>query len=199
MSPLDQFSGPLLRTGLSWLGRRRLPQVSGTLSLAGLAGPVEIIRDRWGVPHIYAGNEPDAFFAQGFVHAQDRLWQMEVNRRLARGRLSEMLGELPLGTDRASRTFGFERLGRLDWASLPEDDRQIIRAYTNGVNAFLDSPMGKAAQPIEFTLLRHTPEPWQVEDTMAFSRVMIWQLSHAWYSEIVRGQLIAALGPAPRG
>ncbi len=195
MSSLDKFSGRLLRTGLSWLGRRRLPQVGGTLSLSGLMGPVEIIRDRWGVPHIYASNELDAFFALGFVHAQDRLWQMELNRRIARGRLSEMLGSLALDTDRASRTFGFDRLGRADWAILPEEDQHRFRAYVKGVNAFLDNQAGKRGLPVEFTLLRHTAEPWEIEDTMAFARVMIWQLSHAWYSEIVRAQLIAALGP----
>ena len=119
MSSLDRLSGRLLRTGLTWLGRRRLPQVNGSFSLPGLMGSVEIIRDRWGVPHIYAAHELDAFFAQGFVHAQDRLWQMELNRRLARGQLSEMLGEVALDTDRACRTFGFDRLGRADWEILP--------------------------------------------------------------------------------
>jgi penicillin amidase len=195
MSSLDRFTGPLLRSGLTWLGRRRLAQVDGSLSVPGLTAPVEIIRDRWGVPHIYATNERDVFFGQGFVHAQDRLWQMEINRRLATGRLSEMLGAVALGTDRASRTFGFDRLGRADWEFLPEDDRQVIQAYAAGVNAFLTSPPGRRGLPVEFTLLRHVPEPWQVEDTLAFSRVMIWQLSHAWYGEIVRAQLIAALGP----
>lgn len=195
MSTLDRFTGRLARGGLTWLGRRRLAQVDGSLSLPGLAVPVEIIRDRWGVPHIYAANEPDVFFAQGFVHAQDRLWQMELNRRLATGRLSEMLGNLALDTDRATRTFGFDRLGRADWEVLPESDHRLILAYVAGVNAFLASPAGKRGLPVEFTLLRHTPEPWKVEDTLAFSRLMIWELSHAWYSEIVRGQLIAALGP----
>ncbi|MFZ2519945.1 MAG: penicillin acylase family protein, partial [Anaerolineae bacterium] len=123
MSPQRPFIGRVLAGGLTWLGRRRLAQTSGTLSLPGLTASVEIIRDRWGVPHIYAANDHDVFFAQGFVHAQDRLWQMELNRRLATGRLSEVLGDLALDTDRATRTFGFERLGRADWAILPADDR----------------------------------------------------------------------------
>ena len=195
MSSVNQFSGQLLRSGLTWLGRRRLPQVSGSLALSGLAGRVEIIRDRWGVPHIYASDELDAFFAQGFVHAQDRLWQMEINRRLSRGRLSELLGSLALDTDRASRTFGFDRLGRADWTLMAEADRSVVRAYTAGVNACLLPQNGKAPKPVEFTLLRQSPEPWQIEDTLAFSRVMGWQMSHAWYGEIIRAQLIAALGP----
>lgn len=195
MSALDQLTGRVMRGGLTWLGRRRLAQVNGSLALPGLTAPVEIIRDRWGVPHIYAASEADAFFAHGFVHAQDRFWQMEVNRRLATGRLGELFGDLAIDTDRATRTFGFDRLGRADWELLPEEDRQIIRAYVAGVNAWLESPAGKRARPIEFTLLRHSPEPWQVEDTLAFSHVMGWQMSHAWYGEIVRAQLIAALGP----
>ncbi|MFZ2422969.1 MAG: penicillin acylase family protein, partial [Anaerolineae bacterium] len=195
MSPQRPFIGRVLAGGLTWLGRRRLAQTSGVFSLPGLTAPVEIIRDRWGVPHIYAANDHDVFFAQGFVHAQDRLWQMELNRRLATGRLSEMLGDLALDTDRATRTFGFERLGRADWAILPADDRQRIEAYCAGINAWLDSPAGKRCRPLEFTLLRHRPQPWRVEDTLAFSRVMNWQMSHAWYGEVIRAQLIAALGP----
>ena len=195
MSSLDQLTGRVLRGGLTWLGRRRLAQVNGSLSLPALTASIEILRDRWGVPHIYAANEHDAFFAQGFVHAQDRLWQMEVNRRLATGRLSEMLGGLALDTDRTARTFGFDRLGRADWELLPDEDRQLLQAYVAGVNAFLSSSAGKRGRPIEFTLLRHRPEPWQIEDTLAFSRVMDWQMSLAWYGEIVRAQLIAAVGP----
>jgi penicillin amidase len=195
MSSLDQLTGRVLRGGLTWLGRRRLAQVNGSLSLPALTASIEILRDRWGVPHIYAANEHDAFFAQGFVHAQDRLWQMEVHRRLATGRLSEMLGGLALDTDRTARTFGFDRLGRADWELLPDEDRQLLQAYVAGVNAFLSSSAGKRGRPIEFTLLRHRPEPWQIEDTLAFSRVMDWQMSLAWYGEIVRAQLIAAVGP----
>ncbi|MFZ1268402.1 MAG: penicillin acylase family protein, partial [Anaerolineae bacterium] len=150
MSPQRPFIGRVLAGGLTWLGRRRLAPINGTLSLPGLTAPVEIIRDRWGVPHIYAANDHDVFFAQGFVHAQDRLWQMELNRRLATGRLSEMLGDLALDTDRATRTFGFERLGRADWELLPAEDRQRIEAYCAGINAWLDSPAGKRCRPLEF-------------------------------------------------
>ncbi len=189
---MASFLGSVLKTGLTWLDRGRLPQIQGKLSLPGLSGRVEVIRDRWGVPHIYAGNPHDLFFAQGVVHAQDRLWQMEVNRRTATGRLSELFGELALGTDRAVRTFGFHRLGKADWACAHPDIREAVQAYTDGVNAFLASPTAK--MPVEFTLLGHRPGPWTVEDSMAFARVMIWQLSHAWYGEIVRAQLIAAVG-----
>jgi penicillin amidase len=192
MSTLDSLLGPILKFGLTWLGRRRLPQIDGTLSLPGLQGQVEVIRDRWGVPHIYANSSHDLFFAQGFIHAQDRLFQMEIHRRLATGRLSELFGELSLDTDRAVRTFGFHRLGKADEDVISQEMKDTFQAYAKGVNAFLEHPGAK--YPVEFTLLRHKPEPWQPEDSMAFARVMIWQLSHAWYGEIVRAQIIEKVG-----
>jgi len=115
--------------------------------------------------------------------------QMELNHRTARGRLSELFGELALDTDRTTRTFGFDRLGRVDWANMADDMRQIVLAHTVGVNAFLEGPACKL--PIEFVLLRHQPE-----ELMAFARVMLWQLSHAWYGEIVRAQMAEAVGAA---
>ena len=186
------FLGRILRAGLTWLDRGRLPQTQGKLTLPGLSAAVEVIRDRWGIPHIYAQNEHDLFFTQGFVHAQDRLWQMEVNRRTATGRLSQLFGPIALDTDRAVRTFGFHRLGQADWANANAEMRHAMQAYADGVNAFLSHPSAK--MPVEFTLLRHRPEPWKPEDSMAFARVMIWQLSHAWYGMIVRAEAVAAVG-----
>ncbi len=193
MSILMNILGPVARGGLTWLGRKRLPQISGKLSLAGVQDKVEIIRDQWGVPHIYAKSQADLFFAQGFVHAQDRLFQMDINRRTAEGRLSELFGDLALDTDRAARTFGFARLGNQDWENAGEDIRQVILAYTAGVNAFIEQAGKKL--PIEYTLLGCKPETWKVGDSSALSRFMIWQLSHAWYSEIVRLRLAQAVGP----
>ncbi len=102
--------------------RRFLPQTEGSTRLPGLHGPVEIIRDRWGVPHIYAEDEDDLFFAQGYVHAQDRLWQMELQRRLGAGRLSEVLGEATLEVDRFVRTLGLNRVAEDELPSLPACD-----------------------------------------------------------------------------
>src|SRR5437016_3626791 len=99
--------GGLSYTLLRALMRRSLPQVNGTLRAIGLGAPVEIIRDRWGVPHIYARSQDDLIFAQGFVHAQDRLWQMEMNRRIGYGRLAELFGEIAFSTDHFLRTVGF--------------------------------------------------------------------------------------------
>ena len=193
MSPLIDLLGPLASACLNWLGQRNLPQVEGTITLEGLSAPVEVLRDRWGVPHIYAQDMLDLSFAQGFVHAQDRLWQMELNRRTARGLLSELFGELALDTDRAVRIFGFNRLAQMDLAIFPQGAREILRAYTAGVNAFLERAGSRL--PVEFTLLRHRPKRWELVDTTAFMRLMIWQLSHAWNHEIVRAQLLQAVGP----
>lgn len=193
MSPLIDLLGPIASACLNWLGQRNLPQIDGKINLDGLSAPVEVLRDRWGVPHIYAQNLRDLAFAQGFVHAQDRLWQMELNRRTARGLLSELFGELALDTDRAVRTFGFNRLAEMDLAIFPQEAREILEAYTAGINAFLERAGSRL--PVEFTLLRHRPKPWQPLDSAAFMRLMIWQLSHAWNDEIVRARLLQAVGP----
>ena len=192
MSAILNIAGPIARRGLTWLGRRRLPQIAGLLDLPGLHAVVEVVRDRWGIPHIYAEDRHDLFFAQGFVHAQDRLFQMELNRRTSNGCLSEIFGALALDTDRAARTFGFARLGRTDWKCADDELRSVILAYSEGVNAYLHHPDSKL--PVEFTLLGYHPEPWKPEDSSALARLMMWQLSHAWYGEIVRAQLIQKVG-----
>jgi penicillin amidase len=193
MSAYQNAIGFVARSALTFLSKRRRPLIDGMSNVPGLTAPVEVIRDRWGIPHIYASNTHDVFFAQGFVHAQDRLWQMEVNRRTATGRLSEIFGAVALDTDRAVRTFGFARIAQIDLDRAADDILGVVRAYTDGVNAFLQHP--SAQLPVEFTMLRHTPEPWTPLDTMAFMRVLVWQLSHAWYGEIARAQLIDAVGP----
>jgi penicillin amidase len=192
MPSLNGLIGSVLSRGLTWLSRRGLQKIDGSLNVTGLESSVEVIRDRWGIPHIYAANSHDLFFTQGFIHAQDRLFQMEINRRTAQGLLSELFGSLALETDRATRTFGFNRLGRIDWQNATPEVREVVLAYTQGVNAYLSSSIKKL--PVEFTLLNHHPKPWQAEDSMAFARVMMWQLSHAWYVEIVRAQLVQAVG-----
>src|SRR5438094_3511609 len=128
------FVGALL-----WLYRRPLPQLDGRLSLPGLKQPVEVIRDRWGVPHLYAASVDDVLFAQGYVHAQDRLWQMELNRRVGHGRLSEVFGELAFDTDRLLRILGFGRAARENWDATDGETRVALEAYARGVNAFISA------------------------------------------------------------
>lgn len=184
--------GSILRFILTRISRRKLPIIDGKLQIPGLNAPVEIIRDKWGIPHIYADNDHDLFFAQGFIHAQDRFWQMELNRRLSTGRLSEIFGDIALDTDRACRTFGFSRLGIEDWKNMDNDLKKVFEAYTAGINAFLQHPSSKL--PVEFTLLRYKPELWKIEDSLAYGRLMLWKLSQKFYSKLVRKMLIDAVG-----
>ncbi|MFA5913128.1 MAG: penicillin acylase family protein, partial [Burkholderiales bacterium] len=127
--------------GYIWL-RQSLPQLEGSVTLSGLKAPVDIVRDRYGVPHIYAGSVEDAYFALGFVHAQDRLWQMEMNRRIGSGRLSEALGPATLDADKFLRTLGVRRVAEATLKKLDARTRSQLDAYTAGVNAFLAQRSG---------------------------------------------------------
>ena len=174
-----------------WSGKR-LPQVNGRLYLNDLHHPIHIYRDKWGIPHIYAANRHDLFFAQGFVHAQDRLWQMELNRRAANGTLSAVFSGITLDTDRLSRTLGFARLARQNWETLVGSAGEDLIAYTKGVNACL---LQTTPLPIEFTLLRHRPEPWQPVDSLAYGRLQMWALTHGAVGEWINAQVIERVGP----
>lgn len=182
----------LIQTGLSLLARTRLAQTRGALRLPGLHAPVEVIRDRWGVPHIYGRSIHDLLFAQGFIHAQDRLWQMEFNRRLVAGRLSEVVGPATVPVDCWLRILGLRRAAEAGLGLLRSDIRAELDAYVAGINAFI----GRGKLPIEFTLLRYRPEPWTIVDSLAWAKMMSWNLSINWETEILRAQLIARLGPA---
>ncbi len=191
MSGNKSIFSQLIRQGLTLLSRTRLPKIEGEISLAGLHAPAEVLRDRWGIPHIYAQGMHDLFFVQGFVHAQDRLWQMEFNRRMVAGRIAEVLGEVALPLDRWMRTLTMRRVAEFEVAMLDQEASQLIQAYANGVNAYI----AQGRLPVEFILLRHRPEPWVVADTLAWIKMMSWSLSVNWESEALRAQLVAHLGP----
>ena len=175
--------------------RRTLPQINGTLQVAGLQDRVEAYRDKWGVPHIFANNEHDLFFAQGYVHAQDRLWQMEFNRRAGAGRLSEALGEATLKSDRLLRTIGLYRAAEADLRVLPAQVVDMLQAYADGVNAFIAARGTRL--PLEFTLLGFRPEPWTPADSLAWAKVMCMDLGGNWESELLRAELLSAFGLQP--
>ncbi len=184
--------------GLAGLGaaaalRRPLPRTSGTLRLPGLHAPVKVLRDRWGVPHIYAANVPDLFMAQGYVHAQDRLWQMEFQRRLARGELAEILGEVALPSDRFVRILGFSRVAQREAEQLDHATYAEIDAYVQGVNAFIEQHARRL--PLEFTVLRFHPRPWHVSDVLVWGKIMALNLSENWTLEVLRARIVAAVGP----
>ncbi len=179
-----------------YLLRRPLPRLDGEVRLQGLQGPVEVVRDRWGIPHVSALGEPDAFFAQGYCHAQDRLWQMELGRRLARGRLAELLGSDLLDVDRFMRRLGLHRAAQAEWERMDEDSRDVLLSYTAGVNALLGDALPQGKQPIEFRLARLEPRPWEPLDSLAFGRYFAFGQSPNWESELVRSRLVARLGYA---
>lgn len=194
MSVLNNISGAILKPVLKEISRTRLPKIDGKLSISGLKEDVEIIRDELGIAHIYANNINDLMFAQGYVHAQDRLFQMELNRKVARGTLSEIIGIKALDSDRIARTMGYERVAKLDWELFDESEQQIIIDYCHGINAYITSADFKL--PIEFTLLKFKPEKWHPMDVASFSRLLISLLTWGWYDEIIRAKLIEAVGAA---
>ncbi len=178
---------------LAYLYRRPLPKINGAIKVAGLRAPVEIIRDKWGVPHIYAQNLDDLFFGQGYVHAQERLWQLELMRRLAHGRLAEIVGSLAFDTDRLVRILGLGRAARNDLEHIDAESARALKAYALGVNTFIGANANRL--PLEFTLLGFKPEPWGPVDSLAIGKFLAWGLGGNWDLEIVKAALLQKLGP----
>ena len=173
--------------------RRSLPQFDGTTTIAGISAPIDIVRDADAIPHIFAANKLDGLFGLGYVHAQDRLWEMEFQRRIGFGRLSEVLGAATLPQDRFLRTVGFGRAARTAWASTPDWAKQQVNAYVAGVNAFISAHHGSQLPP-EFSLLRFEPEPWTGPDVVVWVKMMAWDLSGNYSFELLRHDLIRAVG-----
>jgi penicillin amidase len=183
--------------GIFYLTRRPFPQINGTLRADGLTTPVTVIRDTMGVPHVYADNLHDLFFAQGYVHAQDRLWQMDSYRRTGAGRLSE-LSPSQIGTDKFLRALGWRRAAQADLEVVSEQGRDILDAYAEGVNAFLGAHQG--ALPMEYVVLGlfaglGPPEDWGPVDSLQMAKVLGWDLSGNWDTELLRAALIDQFGP----
>ncbi|HXG42172.1 MAG TPA: penicillin acylase family protein [Dehalococcoidia bacterium] len=171
--------------------RGRQPTGRRRLRLVGLREEVEVLRDRWGVPHIYARNLWDLFFALGYVQAQDRLWQLDFYRRLATGTLAEVMGEAALEYDRLMRRVGIGRVASRDVDRLGPQVREAMEAFAGGVNAWLAS----GTLPVECLLLRYRPQPWQVSDSTAIGRFVAWTLSGNWDREVLRAWLLERFGP----
>jgi penicillin G amidase len=170
-----------------------VPSPSGALAVAGLSAPVEVVRDREDVPHIFARTTDDLYTALGFVHAQERLWQMELQRRTAQGRLSEIFGERTFTTDVFLRTLDLAGHAERSLATLPVQVRSALEAYARGVNAFLKRRLGwlEPRLPVEFLLLQHRPEPWRAADSVGIIKLMALQLSMNLNHETLRLALAA--------
>ena len=185
----------LLGLGGGWLWlRSSLPKTAGILNLPGLGAEAEILRDPMGLVTIRARSETDASFALGFVHAQDRLWQMDLMRRAGAGRLSEVFGSATIDIDKLMRLMDFYRLAEASYRQLSPPARALLDAYSRGVNAFLEQRRG--ALPLEFQLLRYAPEPWRPAHSLVWGKAMALQLSNNWQAEALRARLAARLNEA---
>lgn len=178
--------------------RRPHPDTRGTVTVAGLRAPVEVLRDENGVPHIYAETTRDMYFAQGYVHAQDRFWQMDFWRRIGAGRLSELLGAATLSTDVFLRTMGFSELAREEYQTLAPDVRAALDAYAAGVNAYI-SGRSPGRLSLEHGLLALQGvdveiEPWRPEHTLTWLKIMSYDLGQNMQTELDTLRLIRAVG-----
>src|SRR5882672_9374673 len=178
-----------------WYRKASQPTHEGAVFVAGLSKPAAIARDALAVPYIDAVTEPDALFALGYVHAQDRLWQMTFNRRISQGRIAEIAGSAALDTDRFLRTLGIYRAAQSVAQRLDPETRRLLDAYAAGINAYLASRTGPL--PPEFLLTRSpAPEPWQGADSIAWALMMALDLSRTYRDELWRLRLASRFSRA---
>ncbi len=175
-----------------WIVHRALPQLDGTASLPGLKAEVTVNRDAWGIPHIQANSLEDLAAAQGYVMAQDRLWQMDVLRRVATGELSEIFGPRTLALDREYRTLGLRIAAEREAGLADPELRAMLQAYARGVNRYIEERRGKL--PWEFVALRYEPQRWRPADSLLIFGYMYRVLANSWQSELARAQVTARVG-----
>ncbi|HKS42792.1 MAG TPA: penicillin acylase family protein [Blastocatellia bacterium] len=180
---------------LAQKSRAALAQISGRIELTGLTKPVEVIRDKWGIAHIYAQTTEDLFFAQGFVAAQDRLWQMEIWRRTGEGKLAEILGSKAVERDKFARLCRYRGDMEAEWKSYAPDAKQIIESFVRGVNAFIET--SRDHLPIEFQITGIKPEPWTPE--VCLTRMAGYVMTGNASREVLRAQLVRLLGAEKTG
>lgn len=175
-----------------WLRSTSEPQMIGKIKVPAnyVQSSVDITRDQWGIPHIRAARDEDALFALGFVHWQDRAWQMDFQRRIVQGRLSEILGKEALPQDKFLRTWGFQRAAQTDLPTLTPLSKKIVAAYTAGVNA----AMKQGKQALEFRLLGYQPEPWTEIDSISWVKMMSLDLARNYQQEIQGAKVVKTLG-----
>jgi penicillin G amidase len=177
-----------------FIARSALPQLDGNLQVKGLSAAVKVTRDGHGVPAIEAATLDDLFFAQGYVTAQDRLWQMDIMRRFGSGELSEVLGGDTLKIDREQRILGLRAAARKGLQTASARDRSYFEAYAHGVNAFIDAH--RSSLPIEFRILKYRPKQWQAEDSIVIANSMVKDLNFYTFGDMLaRERILAKLGP----
>lgn len=192
-------------TTFAWLtARRPLPEHSGEVQLEGLSSDVRVSRDAQGVPQIYADSAEDLFRAQGYVHAQDRFFEMDYRRHVTAGRLAELVGNNPdaIQADMVTRTFGWRHVAEEEFNILDDSTRQYLQAYADGVNAYL-ADRSPAETAVEYTVLDvsvevNEPEPWDPIDSLAWLKAMAWDLRGNYEDELDRALAYSTLGDASR-
>ncbi len=199
--------GVALGALVGWITMRSQPETSGSIAIAGLDGYVAVQRDSNGIAQIYADTPHDLFMAQGYVHAQERLWQMEVWRHIGSGRLSELFGESQLETDQFIRALDWRGAAERDLAAMAPETVAALQAYADGVNAYVTTHKGSLGLPFVFIGVRaglgggldgYTPEPWTPIDTAQWQKVQSWNLGGNYTSEVFRVLADAQLGGAAR-
>jgi penicillin amidase len=176
-----------------WWARESLPVMDGQLAFPGLRAPVEVLFDGHGVPSVYARDPEDAWFAAGVLHARERLWQMEVYRRVTMGRLSEVLGSQTVVIDQRFLTLGLREAAQAEWERANPQVRLALERYAEGVNAVASSLTGRR-RPLEFQILGFMPAPWQPVDSLAVGRLLAWRLAENHQAELIRAVLAEKFG-----
>ncbi|MCX7877783.1 MAG: penicillin acylase family protein [Ignavibacteria bacterium] len=165
---------------------------SGVIKTNGLKGEVKIYFDSYGVPHIFSQSDHDAYFTMGYLHARDRLWQMDISRRAAEGRLAEILGKEVLKYDKLFRTIGINRFAYYWYRNISPLSVSILESYSQGVNRFIEDNYNNL--PVEFDALSYKPEPWKPEHSLMIARMMAWELNIAWFTDWIIGSLVNKVG-----
>ncbi|MEX1010581.1 MAG: penicillin acylase family protein [Balneolaceae bacterium] len=176
-----------LITAAWWTFYEPLPDYNTTVELPGLSGPVDVHWDPYGVPHIYAENEHDLYYTVGYIHAQERIWQMTLFQISAEGKFAEFFGEEMLEIDKMQRTLGFHHMAEQIDAASPPEIRTVLEAYAAGVNDY--TALNRRSLPIEFSLTGVEPIPWTPVHTHAISRLMAWDLNAGWWNNVTYGIL----------
>ncbi len=177
---------------LSNLTKKSYYDSSGSISVEGIRSTISIYSNDYGVPFIYAENENDMYFAMGYMHARDRLWQMDLYRRVAEGRLSEVLGKDMVEYDVLFRTIGIDKSASGIYHTLSSETKQILSSYTSGVNYFIEN--NKSRLPLEFDVLNYKPDLWTPENSIMIVRLMAWELSLSWYTDVMFGEIVKKFG-----
>ena len=181
-----------IATAFALVFLRPLPTIDGDERLLGLHERADVLRDAYGVPHIFANDMHDLAFLQGYVTAQDRLWQMDLYRRAATGRLAEVLGDPGLDSDKFLRTIGLSRAASLDLSVMSAETRSLVDAYSDGINKFLEQH-GESL-PVEFLILGYKPDPWTPLDTVSITKLQLFDAAGNYNQELVRADLAERLG-----